>query len=186
MVYATARRLVRETQLAQDVAQSVFIELARKAQRVREGNALSGWLYRTTCCVAANAVRKESRRRRREREAVNCGEVHAEESAASAVAPLLDEAMQQLNDAEQNAVVLRFFEGKRLHEVGLALGITEDAVQKRISRAVQKLRTHFSRRGAAISSAVIFSALATQSAAPAGLAAGLAGASIAGASAAGA
>ena len=63
MVYATAFRLVRETHLAQDVSQSVFIELATKAKAVREGNALSGWLYRTTCCMAANQVRTEKRRR---------------------------------------------------------------------------------------------------------------------------
>ena len=125
MVYATALRLVRETHLAQDVSQSVFIELARKAKAVREGNALSGWLYRTTCCVAANAVRTESRRRQRDNEAVNRTEVHLDAADdANAVTPLLDEAMERLNDKEQNAVVLRFFEGKSLHEVGLALAIT--------------------------------------------------------------
>ena len=188
MVYATAFRLVRETHLAQDVSQSVFIELATKAKAVREGNALSGWLYRTACCVAANAVRKESRRRQRENEAVNRGEGDLDATAAeSAVAPLLDEAMQQLNDADQNAVVLRFFEGKSLHEVGLALAITEDAAQKRISRALEKLRAHFMRRGITVSSAAIFGALATQSAqaVPAGLAGSVAAGSLAGVSGAG-
>lgn len=187
MVYAAALRLVRESHLAQDVSQSVFMELAKKARTVREGNALSGWLYRTTCCVAANVVRTDHRRRQRENEAVNRAQLDSDAgTAGSVIAPLLDDAMQQLNEAEQNAVVLRFFEGKSLREVGLALTMSEDAAQKRISRALEKLRAHFVRSGVSVSSAVVATALTASSApaAPAGLAAGLTATSLAGTSAA--
>ena len=104
-----------------------------------------------------------------------------------ALGPLLDEALATLNDKEQNAIVLRFLEGKSLRETGQALAMTEDAAQKRVSRALEKLRVYFAGRGVTASSAVIVSALATPAAqaAPAGLAAAVAGHSLAGASAAG-
>src|SRR5437660_1193781 len=52
LVYSTALRLIGERQLAEDVAQVVFIKLASKARTIREGTVLSGWLYRTTQFVA--------------------------------------------------------------------------------------------------------------------------------------
>jgi len=160
---------------------SVFIELAKKAKTVRQGNALSGWLYRTTFCLAVNAVRTETRRRRRENETVKQGEIHLDGTpAAIEIEPVLDAAMQQLTRAEQNAVVLRFLEGKSLRDVGLALAVSEGAAQKRISRALEKLRAHFSRRGIAVSSTGILAALATLPvhAAPVSFAASLTGTSL--------
>ena len=185
LVYATALRVVGEAQTAQDVAQAVFIHLARKARRVRAGNALPGWLYRVTYRVAANALRTERRRREREIEALMRAELNSDSQRTwAALEPLLDEAVHRLSQTEQNAVVLRFFEGKSLREVGRALALSEDAVQKRISRAVEKLRTYFARRGLTASSAAIGAALLAHSAqtAPAGLAAGLANGSLAAAS----
>src|SRR5688572_4956748 len=77
LVYATALRRVRDSHLAEDVAQSVFILLARKAGSIREGEALAGWLYRATCFIAASAVRAERRRRDREAEAMKRVELHS-------------------------------------------------------------------------------------------------------------
>ncbi len=190
LVYSTALRIVGSPQTAQDVAQSVFIQLARKAGSIREGNALPGWLYRATCSIAANAVRAEKRRRERETEAMNRMEIDADTSDTQTwarIAPLLDEAMGRLNRMEQNAVVLRFFEGRSLSEVGQTLALSEDAAQKRVSRALEKLRVHFARRGMTVSSSVVVAALVAGSAqaAPAGLAANLAGASLAGIKSAG-
>jgi RNA polymerase sigma factor (sigma-70 family) len=187
LVYSAAVRIVGEPELAQDVSQAVFIQLARKARSLRDSAALSGWLYRVTCHTASNMVRTEQRRRQREAEAVNRAELESNTPDAwRAMAPLLDEAMQHLNQAEQDALVLRFFEGKTLREVGQSLAVSEDAVQKRVSRALEKLRAHFAQRGVAVSAVVIASALATHAvqAAPAGLAAALAGTSLAGAASA--
>src|SRR5436190_890789 len=64
LVYSVAVRYVRDAQLAEEVAQAVFILLARKARGFRPGVMLSGWLFRTTRFVASRAVRAEQRRQR--------------------------------------------------------------------------------------------------------------------------
>lgn len=172
LVYATALRLVNDPTSAQDVTQSVFIQLARKARFIREGNALPGWLYRATSGIAKNHIRSERRRRDREGEAMTRIELEPHSSLPlwESIAPLVEDAMRQLNQREQNAMVLRFFEDKPLMEVGRALDISEDAAQKRISRALDKLRSYFLRRGITISATVLAATLtipATYAAPPA-------------------
>ena len=176
LVYSTAWRRAGESQMAQDIAQAVFIRLARKAASVRDGNALAGWLYRATCYEAASALRSEQRRRQRETEAMNRAELDTDAAPTwAAIQPVLDEAMQGLSRLDQDAVVLRFFEDKSLAEVGRLLGLTEEAARKRVSRALERLRAKFERQGVKVASAALASALAGHAiqAAPAGLAAAL-------------
>jgi hypothetical protein len=98
------------------------------------------------------------------------------------VAPLLDEAMTRLGKVEQDAVLLRFFSGKSLREIGGALGISEDAAQKRVNRALEKMRGYFMRHGAVVPAAAIIPAVSTHAlqAAPAGLASTLISTSLSG------
>src|SRR5688572_21765701 len=102
-VYSTALRLVNERQLAEDVAQMVFIRLARKAGSLREGTILTGWFYRTTQFIAQTAQRAEWRRRKREGLAMQLSEVNQDgDSVWKEVAPLLEEAMGQLRQSDQD------------------------------------------------------------------------------------
>jgi RNA polymerase sigma factor (sigma-70 family) len=184
LVYSTALRMVRDTALAKDVAQLVFIQLARKAPLIRSGQALPGWLYRVTRCQAANALRDDHTRRQRETEAMNMTQTDAGSSMAwESIAPHLEAAMNTLSTADQNAVVLRFFQGRSWREVAGALSLREDAAQKRVSRAVDKLRSYFVRRGIGISTTMIVSVIAANavSAAPTGLASTITTTSLAGA-----
>lgn len=188
LVYSTALRMVQDTALAKDVAQLVFIQLARKAPLIRSGQALPGWLYRVTRCQAANAVRDDHTRRQRETEAMNMTQTDAESSMAwESIAPHLEEAMNTLSSVDQNAVVLRFFQGRSWREVAGALALREDAAQKRVSRAVEKLRSYFVRRGIGISATLVVSVIAANAvqAAPTGLASTVATTSLAGAASAG-
>lgn len=176
LVYSTALRVVAESQLAQDVAQAVFIHLARKAGSIRNPTALSGWLYRVTSCQAANCARNERRRRRRELDAVKMNPVACNESMAwTEITPLLEEAMRTLARKDQDAVVLRYFRGRSLREVGEALSMSEDAAQKRISRALERLRTYFSDRGVRVSAGVLAGSIAAHAvqAAPVGMGAAI-------------
>ncbi len=183
MVFAAARRVVSDEHLAKDITQNTFIHLARNASSVRNGDALGGWLYRVTCNMATSAVRSEHRRREREHTAMSLAELHQPDAAAwSAISPMLEEAMRRLSADEQDAVVLRYFEGKSLREVGLALNLSDDAAQKRVSRALEKIRAHFARRGITTSVVVLVGLLGAHSvhAAPVGLATGVAGGALAG------
>jgi hypothetical protein len=129
-------------------------------------------------------MRNERRRQNRERQAAEMNTLQDNpEGQFERIAPLLDEAINQLGASDRAAIVLRFFEHRDLRAVGVALGSNEDAAQKRVSRAVEKLRGHFARRGIAASSTVIASVIAAHAvhAAPAGLASAVTTASLAGA-----
>src|ERR1035441_3164914 len=71
LVYSAAIRHLEEAQLAQDVVQTVFTALARKARTLPRDVILGGWLYRHTCFVASQAARAERRRRARDRQALD-------------------------------------------------------------------------------------------------------------------
>jgi RNA polymerase sigma factor (sigma-70 family) len=183
LVYSAAMRSVNNPHQAQDITQSVFVILARKSRALRRGTVLSGWLYQTARLTAANFVRTEMRRQFREHQALTQSTMNAPEPEAWArVGPLLDEAMSHLNEKDRNAIVLRFFEGKPLKEVGDALGATEDAAKMRVNRALDKLRDFFHRRGITVPAAALAEAISGNSiqAAPAGLAASVAAGAVQG------
>ena len=171
LVYSAALRQVRSRQLAEEVAQSVFLDLSRNAGRLKPGTILSGWLYQVTRRSAIDVVRRESRRQSREQLAVELNAMNDDPSIWKQIEPLLDEAMETLEASERSAILLRFFENRSLREVGQILGTSEDAAQKRVSRALERLRHFFSGRGATVGTTgliVALSANAVQSA-PVGL-----------------
>jgi RNA polymerase sigma factor (sigma-70 family) len=151
LVCSAAARQLGESQLAQDVTQSVFGLLAQKAHRLNEGTVLVSWLYRTACFLAADVRRAEKRRRKREQMAATMRLDEPNSSSGwQGLAPLLDQAIAQLNERDRQAVLLRFFQHKEMREVGTILRISEAAAKMRVSRAVEKLRQWFSRRDIAL------------------------------------
>jgi RNA polymerase sigma factor (sigma-70 family) len=149
LVYSTAFRLVdNDSHRAQDIAQTVFIDLARRAHFLSEKVTLGGWLHRHTCFVAAKVMRSERRRQSRERQAVEMNALQDHpEAIASAIAPLLDEAINELGEADRASILLRFFEQLDFRSVGEALGSNEDAARMRVTRALEKLRSVLKARG---------------------------------------
>ena len=172
LVYCAALRQVRSPQLAEEVAQSVFTDLARTAARLKPDTILTAWLYEVTRRTAINVVRGEARRQLREQIALEMNAMNATADDWTQIEPLLDDAMHALDDIDRTAILLRFFENKSLREVGESLGTTDDTARKRVNRAVECLREFFTKRGVTAGAsglALAISANAVQ-AAPIGLA----------------
>jgi RNA polymerase sigma factor (sigma-70 family) len=181
LVYSAALRQLGNHHQAEEVTQAVFVILARKAAALRSGTLLPGWPFRTTRLTAANYLRTEVRRARREQEAsMQLDPSENTEKLWQELAPMLNDAIADLRENDRNAIVLRFLKGKDYKEVAATMGGTEEAAQMRVSRALEKLRKLFVKRGEVLSAAVLgglMSAHALQPA-PVGLAASVASAAI--------
>lgn len=179
LTYSVALRIVRDTHLAEDVTQAVFVALAQNAATLSDHPVLSGWLHRAARNVASQMVRSEVRRRAREQEAVSMNEPTSGTDAPwEEVEPHLDSVLSELEPSDRDAVLLRYFERKTAREMAELLGIGAEAAQKRVSRAVEQLRVLFARRGVAVSAgglAILMTSHAVQ-ASPPGLAAAVSGA----------
>lgn len=188
LVYSSALRMVGgDTHRAEDVAQIVFTALAKRAGELPPKVMLGGWLHRHTCFVASTAMRGERRRVVREREAMEMNLL--EENATmdfAQLAPLLDETINQLDEADRIAIVSRFFEQRDFRAVGQQLESSEEAARKRVSRALEKLRDLFAQRGIRTTFGALSTVIAANSvqAAPIGLAAKISAAALSGAAAA--
>lgn len=176
LVYSVAlRNLAGDTQLAEDVTQQVFTDLAHKAGMLSRHAVLGGWLYRSTQFAAAKTVRSERRRRLREQEAEA---MHASSASPGSepnwekLRPTLDRLIGELDERDRDAVWLRFVANQSYAEIAMKLDLSENAARMRVDRALAKLHQRLTRAGITSSLAALGSALAGQvrSIAPAGLA----------------
>lgn len=174
LVYSVAlRQLHGDTHRAQDVAQIVFTDLARKAHALPPKLILAGWLHEAARFTSNNLLRTEHRRHSREQKSFGMLETSSESNVDwEHLRPVLDLAIGQLKSKERDAVLLRFFEDMGFPAIGQALGISEDAANKRVIRALNRLRKILARRGLAVSTSgltvLLMTGMATS--APAGLA----------------
>jgi RNA polymerase sigma factor (sigma-70 family) len=173
LVFNTAlRRVGGDTHRAEEIAQTVFTDLARKASSLTRHPALTGWLHTSTRYAAAELVRREQRRQLREQEALLMPDDSAHALDWEHLRPVIDNALDQLDERDRAAVLLRFFENQQFSEIGQSLALSEDAARKRIDRALEKLRRQLAKRGIASTGTVLGLALANNiaTAAPIGLA----------------
>ena len=176
MVYQAALRQTRRPELAEEIAQTVFTLLARKANRLSAGTLLAGWLFNTTRFVSARTVRDEIRRQRRQAEAAR---MNADASLpdppeeAEPILSLLDDMLARLPHRDREALLARYFGGKSFVEVAAATGTTEEVARKRVQRALERLRGMLTARGATVSAMALAATLeaARAQALPAGLSA---------------
>ncbi len=164
MVFSSAQRRVGAA-CAEDITQAVFIILAEKAARLykRQHGNVAGWLHTTTRYAALQSLRSEKRRVAHELEATEEQETLQEQAAPETwtlITPLLDKALDSLNGKDRNAILLRFFKGASHAEIGQALGISENSANKRVERALTKLKHFFKRRDITVSAITLTAAIA--------------------------
>lgn len=194
LVYQAAlRQTSGDPHRAQDVAQDVFTDLARKAAALARHPHLVAWLHTATRLAAVQLRRAEARRLAREHAAfaMNAADASPPGDTAAAAAnwdrlrPLIDDALDSLPERDRAAVLLRFFEERSYAEVASTLAVSEDAARVRVNRALEKLRAALARRGLISTASALGLALAQPAlaATPPGLAATVATASLSAASA---
>jgi RNA polymerase sigma factor (sigma-70 family) len=185
LVYGAAlRRTGGDPHRAADVAQQVFVALARDARKLSRHAVLGAWLHTATRNAALNLMISAQRRQARELQALALNPAFANDGASpdwDRVRPVLDAAIDELPEADRAAVVLRFLERRAFAEIGAALQVSEDAARMRTDRALDKLRAALARRGITSTAAALGAIVSSQPlvSAPAGLATALASASLA-------
>ncbi len=188
LVWGTAFRVLSDGDLARDIAQIVFADLAKKAKQLPPKTILAGWLHRAAFYEASRARRNNSRRLDREKNAMEIQSLDSsstDKEQLERLLPVLDQAIGNLPEPDRQALLLRFFRRKSLAEIGAVLGISEDATQKRLARALERLRGYFRKRGVETSTVLLSAALgaAGSQVAPSVLAAAIATGSFAAATA---
>jgi len=191
LVYGAAlRRVGGDAHRAQDVTQAVFTALARNARALAQHPDVAGWLFTTTRFVAAKTLRGERRRATREQTASLTSDLMSPEPASpapDALHAVLDDVLMELRQLDRQVILLRFHQGLRLAAIAGQLGASENAVQKRLDRALDQLREKLGRRGITSTAAALAAAFEHQAAIalPAGLAAAALTAGLAGGAASG-
>jgi RNA polymerase sigma factor (sigma-70 family) len=188
--FAALRQVGGDAHRAEDVTQNVFTLLARKAASLTRHQTLAGWLHTTTRYAASEAMRAERRRLAREQEAHTMNELLAASASDpewERLRPVIDEALNDLGDADREAVLLRFFANQSFAELGAKLNLSENTARMRVERALDKLHSLLAKRGVTSTAAALGVALANQAVAtaPAGLAASVTGVALGGVAATG-
>lgn len=163
LVFSAARRQLNDPAAAEEVTQAVFVLLVQKAPALRPVGSLGAWLYSAASLKAKERLRSDLARKKRERKAHEMASDDLPDEGGELdwgrVAPLLDTAMGELREGDREALLMRYFQGRPLREVGETLGVSEDAARKRVSRAVERLRSWFAERGVAFSAGALVAAL---------------------------
>lgn len=161
MVHGVAMRMSRNASLAEEITQSVFIILARKALSIPPAH-LPGWLYKTAASVSRNVTRKEARRsvfNQQYTEAMN--RTLPDSEPWNEITPHLDEAVGKLSREDRQMMVLRYFEQRNFQEIAAVVGASEEACKKRAQRALERLGALLRKRGVMAGGPVLGTAIAT-------------------------
>ncbi len=166
LVYSVCHRELEDAETAEDVTQAVFLILARKAPHLSRRVVLSGWLFQTARFAARNARTRQARRMAAEqkRSELMSQEQSLDSEAWREIEPILNQSLAALRESERECLLLRYFQGLSHVEIGTALGLSEEAARKRLTRALEKMRRFFAKEGVIVPGVVLAALLSTHAA----------------------
>jgi RNA polymerase sigma-70 factor (ECF subfamily) len=156
-VVSLLAHLVGKRDLAEDLAQDVFLRVYRSRHRYVPGSKFSTWLFTIANNVASNALRGLSRRREvnittdQTNQSGGTNFLEATATAASGLMPtrqldrselqlVVQQAIETLNERQRLAVLLAKFEQLSYAEIGEIMDMSPQAIKSLLSRAREKLR----------------------------------------------
>jgi RNA polymerase sigma factor (sigma-70 family) len=164
MVLSVCRRLLRDTQEAEDAFQATFLVLARKAGGLRWHPPLGPWLYGVAYRVATRQRGRACRRQAREQAGADLDALPAAAPAPADDVAAVHEEVRRLPERYRAPVVLCYLQGKTNEEAAGELGCPVGTVKGRLARARDLLRSRLARRGLAALAGVLAAAPAAEAA----------------------
>jgi RNA polymerase sigma factor (sigma-70 family) len=156
LVYGVCRRILTDSNDAEDAFQATFLVLVRKGGTLRDPGRLANWLYGVAYRTARKLRAKAAQRTKSERQA---GEMPTKSDLADMtyeeLQAILDEEISQLPEKYSLPLVLCYLEGKTNAQAAAQLGWPEGSMSRRLSRARELLRSRLAKRGLAMSVALI-------------------------------
>jgi RNA polymerase sigma-70 factor (ECF subfamily) len=132
-------RLTGDQETAQDLAQETFIQAYKGILKTKSELRLKAWLYR----IATNNAWQYHRRRKLLSfvsfdEFRKPGTPNVDDQSEKMVEEMaIQEALCKVPPEQRVCLVLHFVEGFKYREIAETLGISEDAVRKRVSKGKQ-------------------------------------------------
>ncbi|HEY7308763.1 MAG TPA: sigma-70 family RNA polymerase sigma factor [Gemmataceae bacterium] len=152
LVRSVARRILHDVQAAEDVFQSTFLTLARRAHSIRNRGALASWLYGVAARLAWQTRKDDARRAVRERAATAARSEDVTEAAAwRELGALLDEELQRLPEKYRMPLVHIYFAGQTQEEAARQLKWSKGTLRRRLEKGKRLLHARLSRRGVSLS-----------------------------------
>jgi RNA polymerase sigma factor (sigma-70 family) len=165
LVLSVCRRVLHNHADADDVFQSTFLTLARRAGSVGKVGSVAGWLHRVAYRAAVKARRAALDQWRRERQGyVPQARDLLEEITGRELLAVLDEEMQRLPEQFRMPLVLCYLQGRTRDEAAGQLGWAVRTFERRLEQARKVLRMRLARRGVELPAALLAAGLAQQSA----------------------
>ena len=138
-LYATARLLLRDTELAEDAAQDALVRAWRDLPQLRDAERFDAWLHRLLVRSCMDIGRRRSRWRA---EIAIVPREPAEPDVSSGLADRdqIERGLRQLTEAQRTILVLTYYGGLTLAEVAVALDIPVGTAKSRLHYAIESLR----------------------------------------------
>ena len=139
-MYNTALRMVRHPHDAEDLLQSVFVEVFTKLESFRYESSIGAWIKRITINKCINFMKSRKLALTELTASHDRMEVTEQEQESVWSVEKINRAIDQLPDGYRVVFSLYAVEGYDHEEIGQILGVTEATSKSQYSRAKAKLR----------------------------------------------